>query len=214
MKKHTYLWINPVVERMYDPSILADLMARHHCTPAHCQGDWIAVVRQKYRVLSDCTCGVIADARCPMAAQLVREVTATQPESHLHVADIEPILLHAARELAGRADLKDAPKLITTPCQALADQGNHLQLENTRFVAWNVLLQEWGEAPPTQKLMASPIPPGFFEGSGLTVRKFTGRETIAAYAASCRYSREQLVELLYCPDGCHNGDGVVFDETI
>ena len=214
MNQPTYIWINPVAEGMYAPETLAALLARHHCTQVHCLGDWAGEVRRKYQALTDRTEGIVSDARCPMAADLVRELTRESPESPLEVADVEPILIHAARELASRPDLRDRPKLITTPCQALADLGNRLALDNTRFAAWNVLLRQWGERPPVRRLEASPIPPGFFDGPGLQVRKLTGREDIGAYAAACRHDGEQLVEMLYCKDGCHNGDGVEFDETI
>ncbi|MFR2693334.1 MAG: hypothetical protein ACLTBV_23515 [Enterocloster bolteae] len=45
---------------------------------------------------------------------------------------------------AGEGDLCDGQKLITTPCQALADAGNALKLKDTRFLTWNGLLQELG----------------------------------------------------------------------
>lgn len=212
MNEMTYIWINPVAEGMYAPETLSALLDRHHCTQVRCQEDWAAEVRRKYRALVDETAGIVSDARCPMAADLVRTLTAERPESPLRVAEVEPILIHAARELADRWELRDRPKVITTPCQALAELGNRLELENTRFIPWNTLLRQWGEHPPVQRLDASPIPPGFFQDAGIPLRTITGREEITDYAAACCHSGERLVEMLYCKDGCHNGDGVEFDE--
>ena len=205
MKAKCYIWINPVVAGMYPPELLNDLLVRHGCQAVQCSGDWITEVQEKYKALTAAESRIVVDARCPMAVDLVQRLRGEQP---LRVAEVEPILIHAARELAGRADLADRPKLITTPCAALAEQGNRLQLEKTRFIAWNRLLQEWGETPPSVRLEQSPIPPGFFDETGIRVHKVTGAEAIAAYVRTCPRDREQLVEMLYCPEGCHNGDGV------
>ena len=212
MPEITYIWINPVTTGMYDPEALAALLRRHRCVEVHCQGDWVTEVRRKYLELTEQTDRVVSDARCPMAAALVRELQQSLTDHPLEVAEVDPILIHAARELSQREDLRDGPKLITTPCAALAELGNALHLENTRFCAWKELLAQWGETPAARTLSASPIPPGFFDGTGLAVRKLTGKDEIAAYVNACLCGEEQLAEMLYCKDGCHNGDGVVWDE--
>ena len=169
-------------------------------------------MRQKYCTLAQHETQIIADARCPMAVSLLRT---HNTDKLFHIADIEPILIHAARELAQRGDLMDRPKLITTPCTSLATMGNALSLKNTSFIAWNALLQQWNDFPPIHHTLdKSPIPPGFFDANDICVKTVTGPDAIAAYSSSCPSGKEQLTELLYCPDGCHNGDGVQFTGTI
>ena len=57
----------------------------------------------------------------------------------------------------------------------------------------------------------SPIPPGFFDSLGLEMDSLTGRGPIEAYLSAGGRAEARLVELLYCENGCHNGDGVVRD---
>ena len=99
----------------------------------------------------------VADMRCPVAGGMAADYRHRYEEQgpgersqgeqgpHLVIPDIEPILIHCAREISGRRDLCDGQKLITTPCQALADAGNALKLKDTRFLAWNGLLKELGD---------------------------------------------------------------------
>ena len=115
----TYLWINPVSERMISGVALEGLLRRHQLTRVTCQGDWGEIVLRKYRELLEHADETFADARCPAAVSLVHSL---QPE--IRIADIEPILIHCARELAERPDLANGEKIITTPCRILADMGN------------------------------------------------------------------------------------------
>ena len=131
----------------------------------------------------------------------------------MKIADIEPILIHCAREICSRQELKDGRKIITTPCQALADMGNSLKLYNTRFFSWNSLLETLGERPEGNVPELSPIPPGFFRELGQRTMSLTGRECIEQCVQDGSWRRVRLVEMLYCRDGCHNGDGVVTDEA-
>ena len=131
----TYLWINPVSERMISGAALEGLLRRHQLTRVTCQGDWGEIVLRKYRELLEHADGTFADARCPAAVSLVHSL---QPE--IRIADIEPILIHCARELAERPDLANGEKIITTPCRILADMGNKLELKDTHFVPWNRFL--------------------------------------------------------------------------
>lgn len=59
----------------------------------------------------------------------------------------------------------------------------------------------------------SPIPPGFFRELGQRTMSLTGRESIEQCVQDGSWQRVRLVEMLYCRDGCHNGDGVVTDEA-
>ena len=138
-----------------------------------------------------------------------------EPSGGLAVPAIEPILLHCAREIAGRPELWGEKKIITTPCQALADAGNELGLSDTEFIPWNRLLERLepsrglgnGNRLKAGALEESPIPPGFFSSLG-EVDSVTGPDAVERYLGRECWKGVKLVELLYCDGGCHNGDGV------
>ena len=60
----------------------------------------------------------------------------------------------------------------------------------------------------------SPIPPGYFagicrkDGQAAKVESVSSPEKIRAYVESGSWKQADLLELLYCKDGCHHGDGV------
>ena len=107
--------------------------------------------------------------------------------------------------------MADGEKIITTPCQSLAVLGNSLGLENTRFIAWNRLA---GGEVRVRAIEDSPIPPGYFagicrkDGQAAKVESVSSPEKIRAYVESGSWKQADLLELLYCKDGCHHGDGV------
>ena len=208
-----YLWINPVSAGMCEEDSLKRFLERHGLTRVECRGDWGRIVRERYE--ASLRAGVtLADARCPEAVRLLEEIQ-KEPENesgieNLKVAPIEPILLHCARELSTRPDLADGEKIITTPCQSLAVLGNSLGLENTRFIAWNRLA---GGEVRVRAIEDSPIPPGYFagicrkDGQAAKVESVSSPEKIRAYVESGSWKQADLLELLYCKDGCHHGDG-------
>ena len=237
----TYLWINPVSERMVSEQNLKRILTEHQLTQVRCCKDWCSSVKKQYENLMKHANGMVADARCPEAVNLIERYNEERNLS-IQVADIEPILIHCARELSARADLADGEKIITTPCRILAEQGNALELPHTRFVSWKDFLAELGETPEDAP-EASPIPPGFFADLKVSVVSLSGREEIETYleqsgeavagglsegeAAGQKAERESerrkkvsdsgygkmkrdplLLELLYCSQGCHMGDGV------
>lgn len=203
----TYIWINPVTESMYHGPALDEFLVRSGFIRVKHTMDWGRIVREKYRRLLEEGCKTVADARCPMACGLIRNIQGT-----VRIAPIEPILIHCAREISGREELKDGMKIITTPCRSLADMGNGLKLPNTRFVPWNSLLESVGERPEGRSPDASPIPPGFFGDMGVEMVSITGKEAIEEYMGQDDWKKVRLMELLYCDQGCHNGDGVLMDE--
>lgn len=232
----TYLWINPVSERMVSKQNLERILTEHQLTQVRCREDWGAKVRKQYGELMEHADGIVADARCPEAVNLIERYNEERNLS-IQVAGIEPILIHCARELSERQDLANGEKIITTPCRILAEQGNALELPRTRFVSWKDFLSELGETMETAP-EDSPIPPGFFTGLSVPVLSLSGAEEIEAYlreeaaeetqntavemTAGTANEGEQngeahtarpghgplLLELLYCRQGCHRGDGV------
>lgn len=221
----TYVWINPVTDRMYDGDRLDEFLNKHGFLRVYCREDWGSAVRKKYRELTEHMgaasekeigpresgprengsreAEVVADVRCPAVEKLLRETD----HPGLTVPAIEPILLHCAREISGREELQGSFKVITTPCLALAEAGNRLNLPETEFLPWNVFVRRLGEGLPGRKLESSPIPPGFF-GNPEETDVVTGPEAVERYLREERWKGVKMVEFLYCTGGCHGGDGV------
>lgn len=211
-----YIWINPVTESMYEPKKLTNFLQKHGYKRVKVTGDWLNIVKEKYRIAVGEAMTSVIDMRCPKTKQLLDEMGVT---AEFTVPTIEPILIHCAREISAREDLQGEEKIITTPCQALADMGNALGLPNTTFAPWNQFLTTLNdqlirdnEALRTQQLQESPIPPGFFDDLGLKTLSLTGEDDIREYFQT-QNSKEQLenihlVEMLFCQCGCHRGDGL------
>lgn len=201
-----YVWINPVVARMYEPEILNTFLCLHGYKRFDVNTDWLAVVKEKYRFAVEDTEDTVVDVRCPRTRAVLEELGV---HSAITFPEIHPILIHCGQEGSKRADLLDDEKIITTPCQALADMGNALGLEHTFFVTWKSFLESIGEQPKGQIAKESPIPTGFFAELGVKTASVTGETEIREYFKDFSANEVDLVELLYCKDGCHNGDGII-----
>ena len=86
--------------------------------------------------------------------------------------------------------------------------GNELELKDTIFLTWNDFVSSIGEEPKRIPPKESPIPPGFFEGLGVKTASVTGEEEIRDYLKHGVPNEVKIVELLFCKNGCHNGDGI------
>lgn len=204
-----YIWINPVVDRMYDSDVLNGFLLKHGYKRFYTSKDWLSVVKEKYRIVVKESTNMVMDMRCPKSKELLEELGV---HSGVVFPDIKPILIHCGQEGSQKEDLAEEEKIITTPCQALADMGNALDLNNTWFVPWKTFLESIGEYPEGVLPKESPIPAGFFSELGLKTVSITGEEEIREYfrdfQANAMQKEIQLVEMLYCKDGCHNGDGI------
>ena len=200
-----YIWINPVTANMYEPAALQDHLASHGFIMVDASAHWLETVKEKYKRAVETAEHTVIDMRCPKIIGLLK---AYELENQVAIPDIEPILIHCGREISRREDLQGSEKIITTPCQALADLGNSLGLPETTFLPWNQFLSAHGKgltaAPPKE----SPIPPGFFEKLICRKHSATGKEDICDLFEQFRPDAYDLIELLYCKEGCHNGDGV------
>lgn len=211
-----YVWINPVVASMYEPEILDKFLQKHGYKQVKTSEDWLHIVKEKYRAAVNEAKVPVMDMRCPKSGEVV-DASGVMPEVTLPT--IEPILIHCAREISEREDLRGEEKVITTPCKALADMGNALELPYTTFVVWNQFLAILGDTSLKdektlipQTLKESPIPPGFFDDLGLKTVSLTGEDEIQEYFqtqfAKNTPNNVQIVEMLFCKHGCHNGEGV------
>lgn len=199
-----FLWLNPVVVQMYGGPDLENELTQRGYELVFCQQDPIADVKEKYAAVIQKAHTCVADMRCPMAVDYIKE---TYAPDFLEYPDIEPILLHCARELhTSCAPLGEL--WVVTPCAALSELGNRLSLSAVTFCTWRDFARQEHLAPPKKQLLASPIPPGFFAEYGSDALVLNSREEIDRYFSSLPHSSKKVAELLYCPFGCHNGDGV------
>lgn len=200
-----YIWINPVIDSMYEAYVLNEFLIKHGYKRFETSTDWLSIVKEKYRSAVEQTAHTVMDMRCPKIQELLEEQGIT---SEVTFPEIEPILIHCGQEGSRREDLLDEEKIITTPCRALADMGNALGLKDTWFVPWNQFVKLIGAEPKGTTLRKSPIPPGFFDELGLKTVSLTGEDEIRNYFENYEPDEVQLVEMLFCKDGCHNGDGI------
>ena len=196
MKK--YLWLNPVIYEQYLESSLQEFAEKNNFSLVHPKRNFASSVKEKVKKIVESSNKTVIDTRCPMAVEVLRKLHPT-----LHFAKVEPILIHIARELSDSQEFKDGEKWIVTPCQALVHQGKELKLKNTKFLTWLDLLEEYPFSLLPNFPKSSPIPPGFFSTIPVKQISLTGEELYLPFSKDI-----QLVEALYCPLGCHNGDGV------
>ncbi|MBE5960598.1 MAG: hypothetical protein E7256_04320 [Lachnospiraceae bacterium] len=199
-----YIWFNPVVIAMYGEYQLHEFAEKNQFIPAKCLGDWETHVKKRYQETLSVADKPVVDMRCPKAVDYIREHF---PNQEYTFPDIDPILVHCAKEL--RESFSEEHSLtVVTPCAELASYGENLGLTNTRFIAFNTLLSETGDTMQVTTIESSPIPPGFFTDVTDQALSLTGEETIHSFFANKTEDSHKLYELLYCHEGCHNGKGV------
>lgn len=206
-----YIFINPVVDKMYKREGLDSVLLHNGYSRIEVKEDWHSIVKEKYNELLKETNLTVIDKRCPKAIDLI---TPYLDNEKMLVPSIDPILIHCAVELANREDLKNLKKVITTPCDSLADYGNKMGLEDTEFISWKRFLEKLNIEGKLElnTLEASPIPPGYFKSLDAKVTSLSEEENIENHFKNELYLKDDLVEMLYCFNGCHNGDGVLINE--
>lgn len=185
-----YIFINPVTDAMFDSDDLEKYLAQRDCKRVYCNEPWVDVVLNKYKYILDNTTKCVVDMRCPTAAMEAGK----HKHENLFFPDIHPILIHCGIELSERQDLKDAKKIITTPCAALADYGNDLGLDNTEFVSWNKWFYNGNDIIKPKVLSKSPLPLGFFEKLKYPVKSLTGRDVITSFFEKENFGDYRLLE--------------------
>ena len=207
-----YIFINPVVDKMYHKEELDKVLQKNGYERVEVTVDWHGIVKDKYKSAMEEVNVPLIDRRCPMAIKHVEQQIQDKP---VVVPSIEPILIHCGIEISERASLKGKKKIITTPCESLANQGNQLQLEDTVFISWKEFLITLDAKLSVKEnsLDESPIPLGYFSTLDAKVDSLTGKEEIEEYFSKEQYKDKDIVEMLYCNGGCNNGDGVLLDEA-
>lgn len=208
-----YIWLNPIVESILRETgntakrILEDKGYRIvTCTSGAPR------VREAYsHYINNASKKPVIDARCPKITALIEE---KYPQLEDSIAPIPPILVactEALYEKHIKPDPRSATLTVIAPCSWLVNEGSAVFGERVRFVTWRQFCEEMGLGDYPQ-LMESPVPPGFFKEMDLPVLEASGKQkTEKLLELACTDSLPEgisLLELLYCEEGCHRGDGM------
>ena len=199
-----YIWLNPVVLKMYDEEELNNVLTSLGFQIVTCEENHIVTVKNKYKEEYNGCSRFLCDSRCPKAVNYVKKHF---DHDGLEYAAIKPILIHCAEELANRYENDNAELYIITPCTDLRDLGNGMDLKNTVFKTWTEFCRQHNIILNSKETDSSPIPPGFFDNIP-HVASLSSKDDIDRFFQSAPGKGKVLVEMLYCQGGCHNGDGV------
>nr|WP_314398680.1 hypothetical protein [uncultured Campylobacter sp.] len=203
MKK--LVWLNPVVKNIYDFAALKENLQDKGFNVVECEKDHVQNVKNEYKnalVQRE----LIFDSRCPRAVNFIR---ANFKEQAALISNLNPILIESATELSSKLK-EDEWLYVTTPCEDLAGLGMELNLERTTFLTWKSFREQNAINLKMRSIEQSPIPPGFFANLGVKTLSLDSKEKIEN-ALSYKFSElknYRIIELLYCENGCHNGDGL------
>lgn len=207
-----YLWINPVVEsmagRLYE-DVLEQVRDRGFI-PVSCSTGAETVLRQYRNALETRKEKILIDSRCPL---IVDWIDRKYPELQSCQAQVLPILLTCATELYKQyieVNPVTSDLTMATPCTALVRQGNSCLGDLANFVTWKQFCVDQELRFEFDRASGSPIPPGFFNFPGYQIWEANGIHEVATMFEKVVRGNEgpDLLELLYCEGGCHNGDGV------
>ena len=188
---------------MYDQEEVKSHLENLNFEIVTCEENHIQTVKNKYEKQFKGCNSLLCDNRCPKAVSYVKN---HYDSASLEYSTIQPILIHCAEELANRYKDQDAALYIITPCIDLKDQGNKLKMKNTLFQTWTEFCRDHNIKLKRNAIKSSPIPPGFFDNIPNVV-SLASKNDIDRYFKEAK-EEKQLVEMLYCQGGCHNGDGV------
>lgn len=191
-----YIWLNPIVINSYNLLELTLLLREKKFTIVHPNKNHAEIVLNQYKDIKK-NSKPILDQRCPLISAYFKI-----NNINVNFYNIDPILISTAKELSETKELSDGIKFITTPCSALAQQGNKLKLKNTFFLTWDSFCLINDIYIKGKKLDNSPVPLGFFDKISDKILKLTGDFHLK------NLQNYEIIEGLYCENGCHNGDGV------
>lgn len=210
-----YIWVNPVVVKMYEAQEV-DLNTYLEAEGFKIlQGDLkiLDEVRDQFVEAVNRKQGIVLDTRCPLAIDQIKRHCGTDT---FHVPEIYPILIRTAFYLhQNYIENSNQDELhIMCPCKELSELGNKLakkqHKKNITFYAWNEWAMQY-PIPAVNKIGSTPIPMGFFDKAPIKVKGLTGEDEILSEIPKYKkieIKDVELIEMLYCKGGCHNGNGV------
>lgn len=202
-----YLWINPVAEKMYgtDVKVIEEALIKKGYILVSCDPQ-LDYVKEQYKTYSKNSTKTILDCRCPETIKLLKKHDLTK---EYDIPDIEPILVRTSRVLYDKYIKNKEDKLIITcPCTQLRDftAGRLADKKEVEVYAWKEFIEN-EDMKSLGKIEASPIPLGFFDDSFENVLKLSDEKEILDNIRK-NDKKYDIIEMLYCKDGCNNGDGL------
>ncbi|MBP2637080.1 MAG: hypothetical protein H6Q72_2987 [Firmicutes bacterium] len=207
-----YIWINPVVEAMAGslyPAIQQQITARGYTLVLCSSG--LETVRQEYLQCLQANVGRLTiDTRCPLVRSMIeRDYPALKP----YQAQVLPILMVCAQDLYEKyvkPSQSHADLTMVTPCSSLVELGNDKLGNVARFLTWIDFCREQKISFGLPRATSSPIPPGYFRFPEYRILEASGPDAVKRLLdkTTIHTGDADLLELLYCDNGCHNGDGV------
>lgn len=206
-----YIWINPVAEKMYGTRIelLKSKLIKRSYKIADCESQ-LEFVKNEYIEYSKIATKTILDCRCPEAINILKRNNLI---SDFSVPMIEPILVRTARILHSKfIKNSDDSLIITCPCTQLREFAKKRlkNLPNITFYTWKEFcINEKIEL--AEKIAQSPIPLGYFKDSFTKVCELSEENEIIKEIKEIKKKHTntyEIIELLYCRNGCNNGDGL------
>ena len=206
-----YIWINPVAEKMYDDEL--DLI-KYNLTKkgyiiVNCESQ-LEYVKEQYKKYSEEINGTILDCRCPESINFLKRNNLTYG---FEIPMIEPILVRTSRVLYEKYIKNEEDTLIITcPCTQLRDFSRQAMNDKVgiKFFTWKEFIENEG-MESLGSVDESPIPLGYFKDTFENVLVLSSEEEILTGISSlkeCNEKRYDIVEMLYCKNGCNNGDGL------
>lgn len=210
MKKH--IWINPVAAEKYKKiisKIHRNLIDKGY-TIVECksQAEYIRNEYKKYSINRNST---ILDCRCPKTIEILNHNNLIN--KNMDIPSIDPILISTSKFLYDKyINDNESLLIITCPCTHIRDFGRKIFKDNQ-----NIVFYTWKEFAERENLnfhgeiKKSPIPLGFFKNEFNDILEISGESEILKEIKKINNSNEikySLVEMLYCKDGCNNGDGI------
>lgn len=211
--KKRYVWLNPVVEKIvgHDYPVLLENIQDRGYVVVSCSNQVDEIKKLYGEYVGKVNNKPVIDSRCPAVVDLVKNMF---PQLLEKVAPIPPILIACSQELYTKyiSGSKDSSLTIVTPCTQLVNYGETIFKRQVRFVTWKDFRGEVEFRNEYIKPESSPIPLGFFDSLHIKVEKISGEENVINGMTKTMLkslpSNIDIVELLFCQDGCHNGDGV------
>jgi iron only hydrogenase large subunit-like protein len=147
----------------------------------------------------------VIDGRCPKIKELIHKEF---PRFAKHIAPIDSILITNARR---QANMARENAVIVAPCSYF--ELKKIEAPSAFFLAigtWKEFKEKIDFHPKQKKLKKSPVPLGFFNEplfGNLKVYSASGAKRCRKLLRNCPVDAE-LLELLWCKNGCRNGDGL------
>ncbi|WDV45481.1 [Fe-Fe] hydrogenase large subunit C-terminal domain-containing protein [Clostridiaceae bacterium M8S5] len=208
MKK--YIWLNPVTSDMLTNNNINvnELFKNLGYILVDLDCSIVDNVLSDYINMCKSTNNPLIDSRCPMVVEIIKE---KYPELCKNIAPLDPIFIYCAKHLY-KTLIKsndDSILFIIAPCTSLCHYGNAVLKKDVIFTTWKHF-KEKHEICIDLKARRTPIPLGFFDNTDLIIEKLTGESKILSNINKLiEYkSNIDLIEILYCKNGCHNGDGI------